>query len=102
MASRRLDAYLYYLLGDNLPCDGHYENLQEAAKWGFKISELMRKCKTLEKVFEFIKYWDVERKKLPVATDGIVLIVLDNRRIWDLPLNLPDGRLHTNFRQNAH
>lgn len=62
VASRKLDAYLYYLLGDNLPCDGHYENLQEAAKWGFKISDLTRKCKTLEEVFEFINYWDVERK----------------------------------------
>ena len=75
VASRKLDAYLYYLLGDNLPCDGHYENLQEAAKWGFKISDLTRKCKTLEEVFEFINYWDVERKNLPVATDGIVLKV---------------------------
>ena len=75
VASRKLDAYLYYLLGDNLPCDGHYENLQEAAKWGFKISDLTRKYKTLEEVFEFINYWDVERKNLPVATDGIVLKV---------------------------
>ena len=75
VASRKLDAYLYYLLGDNLPCDGHYENLQEAAKWGFKISDLTRKCQTLEEVFEFINYWDVERKNLPVATDGIVLKV---------------------------
>ena len=58
-----------------MPCDGHYENLQEAAKWGFKISDLTRKCKTLEEVFEFINYWDVERKNLPVATDGIVLKV---------------------------
>ena len=62
-------------MGDNLPCDGHYENLQEAAKWGFKISDLTRKCQTLEEVFEFINYWDVERKNLPVATDGIVLKV---------------------------
>ena len=75
VASRKLDAYLYYLLGDNLPCDGHYENLQEAAQWGFKISDLTRKCQTLEEVFEFINYWDVERKNLPVATDGIVLKV---------------------------
>ena len=75
VASRKLDAYLYYLLGDNLPCDGHYENLKEAEKWGFKISDVTRKCKTLEEVFEFIRYWDVERKKLPVATDGIVLKV---------------------------
>ena len=75
VASRKLDAYLYYLLGDNLPCDGHYENLQEARKWGFKISDTTRKVKTLQEVFDFIKYWDTERKNLPVATDGIVLKV---------------------------
>ena len=75
VAARHLDAYLYYLLGDNLPCDGHYENLQEAARWGFKVSDITRKVQTLEEVFEFINYWDVERKNLPVATDGIVLKV---------------------------
>ena len=75
VASRKLDAYLYYLLGENLPYDGHYENLQEAAKWGFKISNAMCKCRTLEEIFDYIKYWDVERKNLPVATDGIVLKV---------------------------
>lgn len=75
VASRKLDAYLYYLLGDNLPFDGHYENLQAAAQWGFKTSPLTCKCQTLEDVFTFINYWDVERKNLPVATDGIVLKV---------------------------
>lgn len=75
VASRKLDAYLYYMLGDNLPHSGHYENLQEAAKWGFKISEATRKCSSLEEVFQFINYWNVERKNLPVATDGIVLKV---------------------------
>ena len=75
VASRQLDAYLYYLLGDNLPTDGHYENLEEARKWGFKISEGMKKVKTLQEIYDFINYWDTERKKLPVATDGIVLKV---------------------------
>lgn len=75
VANRKLDAYLYYLLGDNLLHDGHYENLQEAAKWGFKISHISRKARTLQEVFDFINYWDVERKNLPVATDGIVLKV---------------------------
>ena len=75
VANRKLDAYLYYLLGDNLPHDGHYENLQEAAKWGFKISHISRKARTLPELFDFINYWDVERKNLPVATDGIVLKV---------------------------
>lgn len=75
VASRQLDAYLYYLLGEELPSDGHFENLQTAAKWGFKISEGMRKVKTVEEIFSFINYWDTERKNLPVATDGIVLKV---------------------------
>lgn len=75
VASRQLDAYLYYLLGENLPYDGHYENLQKAAEWGFKISHITRKVRTLDEIFEFIKYWDIERKNLPVATDGIVLKV---------------------------
>ena len=75
VAARKLDAYLYYLLGENLPHDGHYENLQEAARWGFKISGHMKKARTLQEIFDYIKYWDVERKNLPVATDGIVLKV---------------------------
>ena len=76
VAQRGLDAYLYYLLGDEIPADSsHYENLQEAKKWGFKISEGMRKCHSVEEVLDFINYWDKERKNLPVATDGIVLKV---------------------------
>lgn len=75
VASRKLDAYLYYLLGEELPCDGHYENLQKASRWGFKISEHMKKCRSLQEVFDYIHHWDSERKNLPVATDGIVLKV---------------------------
>ena len=76
VAERGLDAYLYYLLGDEIPSDGgHYENLQMAAGWGFKISQGMKKCKTVQEVLDFIDYWDTERKNLPVATDGIVLKV---------------------------
>ena len=75
VARRRLDSYLYYLLGESLPTDGHFENLQKARSWGFKISDGMKKCKTLQEVLDYIDYWDVERKNLPVATDGIVLKV---------------------------
>ena len=84
VASRKLDAYLYYLLGENLPGDGHYENMQAAAQWGFKVSDIMRKCATLEEVLEFIRYWDVERKYLPVATDGVVLMVNSFRQLRNL------------------
>lgn len=75
VAERQLDAYLYYVLGESLPCDGHYENLMEAERWGFKISRGMVKAKSLDEVCAFIKYWDTERKNLPVATDGIVIKV---------------------------
>ena len=80
VASRKLDAYLYYLLGEELPYDGHYENMQEAARWGFKVSDIMRKCSTFQEVIDFIHYWDVERKNLPVATDGIVLKINSMRQ----------------------
>lgn len=75
VSRRQLDSYLYYLLGEQLPCDGHYENLMEAQKWGFKVSDHMKKCTTIEEVLDYINYWDTERKNLPVATDGIVLKV---------------------------
>ncbi len=75
VASRGLDAYLYYILGEELPADGHYENLEAARSWGFKISEGMRKVKTVDEILDFISYWDTARKDLPVATDGIVLKV---------------------------
>lgn len=75
VAGRGLDAYLYYMLGDGLPSDGHWENLEAARRWGFKISDGMRKVNTLEGIYDFIRYWDTERHNLPVATDGIVLKV---------------------------
>ena len=75
VASRRLDAYLYYILGAELPSDSHYDNLEHARQWGFKISEGMRKVRTLDEIYAFIDKWDTERKNLPVATDGIVLKV---------------------------
>ena len=75
VASRQLDAYFYYILGENLPEDGHYEMLQKAKSWGFKISESTQRCKNLNEVFAFIKKWDTERHKYPVATDGVVIKV---------------------------
>ncbi|MDR0429313.1 MAG: NAD-dependent DNA ligase LigA [Tannerellaceae bacterium] len=75
VASRKLDAYFYYLLGENLPGQGHYENLEYARSWGFKVPDVIRKCHTLDEVFAYLSYWNVERKNLPVATDGVVLKV---------------------------
>lgn len=75
VAARGLDAYLYYLLGDNLPADTHYENLQRARAWGFKVSDAMRILHSVDEMKEYINYWDTERKHLPVATDGMVFKV---------------------------
>ena len=75
VAQRQLDAYLYYLLGEELPAEGHYENLEAARSWGFKISEGMKLVHSVDEILDFINYWDTERKNLPVATDGIVLKV---------------------------
>ena len=75
VALRRLDAYLYYMLGDGLPADNHYDNLQAARRWGFKTSDAMRVCHTPEEIMAYIAHWDTERHRLPVATDGIVLKV---------------------------
>ncbi|MDH6304341.1 DNA ligase (NAD+) [Parabacteroides sp. PF5-5] len=75
VASRKLDAYFYYLLGEDLPAQSHYANLEYARTWGFKVPDVIRKCHNLEEVFEYLSYWDVERKNLPVATDGVVLKV---------------------------
>ena len=84
VASRKLDSYLYYMLGEKLPSDGHYENLEIARTWGFKISDAIKKCKTLEDVFEFINYWNIERKNLPVATDGIVIKINSTKQQLNL------------------
>ncbi len=75
VAKRKLDAYLYFMLGEELPATGHYENLEAAREWGFKISDTTRKCCTLDEVFAFIDHFETARKELPVATDGIVLKV---------------------------
>ena len=79
VASRKLDAYLYYVLGNNLPDDGHFELLHHASQWGFKISEHTRKCKNLQEIFDFLHEWNVKRKELPVATDGVVIKINSSR-----------------------
>lgn len=84
VARRGLDAYLYYLLGDNLPCDNHYDNMMAAASWGFKVSEAMTQLHTLAEVDEYIRHWDVARKDLPVATDGLVFKVNSLRQQLNL------------------
>lgn len=84
VAKRKLDAYLYYMLGEELPGDTHYQNLQLAKEWGFKIADSVKVCGTLQEVYDYIRYWDVERKNLPVATDGIVIKVNNLRQQLNL------------------
>lgn len=75
VASRRLESYIYYMLGENLPTDSHFENMKLASQWGFNVSDSMRRCSSIKEVYEFLNYWDLERKNLPVATDGVVVKV---------------------------
>ena len=84
VASRGLDAYLYYLLGDNLPADNHYDNMMAARSWGFKVSDAMTLLHSIDEVDAFIKHWDTARKELPVATDGLVFKVNSLRQQLNL------------------
>ena len=92
VAERGLDAYLYYLLGDQITAEGHYEALQTARSWGFKTSEGMKKVKTLQEIYDFINYWDEARKSLPVATDGIVLKINSLRQQRSLGMTAKSPR----------
>lgn len=84
VASRGLDAYLYYLLGENLPYDNHYDNMQAARRWGFKVSDAMTLLHNIEEVDKYINYWDTARKELPVATDGLVFKINSLRQQLNL------------------
>lgn len=84
VARRGLDAYFYYMLGDNLPCDNHFDNMERARQWGFKVSDVMTCLHTIEEVDAFIEKWDVARKELPVATDGLVFKVNSLRQQLNL------------------
>ena len=82
VASRKLDAYFYYILGENLPEDGHFELLQRAAEWGFQVSPNTKKCKDAEEILEYLTIWDRQRENLPFATDGVVIKV-NSKRVQD-------------------
>lgn len=75
VARRGLDAYFYYLLGENLPFDNHYDNMLAAKSWGFKVSDAMQRLHTIDQIDEYINHWDIARRELPVATDGLVFKV---------------------------
>lgn len=100
VASRHLDARLYYLLSDNLPYDNHYDNMEAARRWGFKVSHHMKLLHSLEEVDEFVGYWDNERKKLPVATDGLVFKVNSLRQQLNLGYTAKSPRWAIAFKFN--
>ncbi|HLV31834.1 MAG TPA: NAD-dependent DNA ligase LigA, partial [Chitinispirillaceae bacterium] len=75
VASRKLDAYFFSVIGDDLPEDGHYQLMKKASSWGFKVSDTIQLCRDLDGVLAFIKKWDIERHKIPVGTDGVVIKV---------------------------
>jgi len=75
VASRRLQSFVYYMLGESLPAESHYENMTRARDWGLNVSSAMQRCQTLEEVFDYLRLWDHERRHLPVTTDGVVIKV---------------------------
>ena len=101
VAHRELDSYLYYLLGEELPFGTHYENMMEARRWGFKVSEAMKRCGSIGEILDFIRYWDTERRNLPVATDGIVLKVNDLRQQQRLGLTAKSPRWAIAYKYQA-
>ena len=101
VAHRELDSYLYYLLGEELPFDTHYDNMMEARRWGFKVSEVMKRCGSIDEILDFIRYWDTERRYLPVATDGIVLKVNDLRQQQRLGLTAKSPRWAIAYKYQA-
>ena len=77
VARRNLDCYLYYMLGEKLPCSNHYQNLEKARQWGLKIPSYLEIAHSLDDIFNFINKWNTERKNLPFDIDGVVIKVND-------------------------
>ncbi len=100
VAKRHLDARFYYLLSDNLPSDNHFDNIKAAERWGFKVSKAMQKLNSLEEVNEYVNYWDVHRKELPVATDGLVFKVNSLRQQLNLGFTAKSPRWAIAFKFN--
>ncbi|MGC9151050.1 MAG: NAD-dependent DNA ligase LigA [Microbacter sp.] len=101
VAKRQLDVYFYYLLGETLPADGHFENLMKARSWGFKISDAVKKCHSLDEAFQFIREWEQKRHTLPFATDGIVLKINDLRQQARLGSTAKNPRWAVAFKYQA-
>ncbi|MFC0878385.1 NAD-dependent DNA ligase LigA [Saccharicrinis sp. FJH2] len=101
VAKRKLDGFFYYMPGDSVPFDGHYENLQKAKEWGFKISDHTQKCKTLDGVYAFIHTWDTKRHDLEFAIDGIVIKVNSIRQQKQLGFTAKSPRWAISYKFKA-
>lgn len=101
VSARGLDCFFYALLGDQLPTQSHYENLQEGKKWGFKVSEHMKKCASLQEVFSFIEHWEQSRFSLPFEIDGIVIKVNEYERQRQLGFTAKSPRWAIAFKYKA-
>ncbi len=101
VAKRPLDCYLYYILGENLPFDNHYDNLEKAREWGLKIPDITQKCKSLDEIYNFIDYWDGERHKLPFDIDGVVIKINSYRQQQQLGMTAKSPRWATSYKFKA-
>ena len=101
VARRGLDAYFYYILSDNLPFDNHFDNMQQAKNWGFKVAPVMQILNSIDEVRNFISYWDIERKQLPVATDGLVFKINNLRQQLNLGSTAKSPRWAVAFKFQA-
>lgn len=101
VARRGLDAVFYYLIGDNLPADNHYDNIMAAREWGFKTAPVMEKLHSIDEVDRFIEHWDTARKELPVATDGLVFKVNSLRQQLNLGYTAKSPRWAVAFKFQA-
>ena len=101
VARRGLDAYFYYILSDNLPFDNHFDNMQQAKNWGFKVAPVMQILNSIDEVRDFISHWDIERKQLPIATDGLVFKINNLRQQLNLGSTAKSPRWAVAFKFQA-
>lgn len=101
VAKRNLDCYLYYFLAEKIPFETHYESLTKAKSWGFHISDTFKKCKDIQEVFEFIKYWDRERFNLSFDIDGIVIKVNNYQQQQELGFTAKSPRWAISYKFKA-
>lgn len=101
VSARGLDCFFYAIMGNDLPAQSHYENLQIAKLWGFKISEHTKLCQTLNEVFAYIDHWEQARSKLPFDIDGIVIKVNEYERQRQLGFTAKSPRWAIAFKYKA-